>query len=99
MNFLGSRTPFDYGTILLTRDRALNIVKTQSPFPSACSNWPCCSCATNVKEKRDDLQISVIKKCRENEEEGENREQCQAAAFGLGKGAFVRHNFDMITLT
>ena len=54
---------------------------------------------TNVKEKRDDLQISVIKKCRENEEEGKNREQCQAVAFGLGKGAFVRHNFDMITLT
>jgi vacuolar-type H+-ATPase subunit D/Vma8 len=31
-------------------------------------------CYKCLKKKRDDLQISVIKKCRENEEEGKKME-------------------------
>ena len=96
MNFLGSRTLFDYGTILLTRDRALNIVKTQSPFPSACSNWPCCSCATLVETNIDELQIPVIKKvqkeCRENEDDRKNVIENIRPAVAFGGLSFVNFN-------
>jgi len=47
-------------------------------------------CYKCLKKKRDDLQISVIKKCRENEEEGKNGKQYQAVAFGLGKKSFCQ---------
>jgi hypothetical protein len=41
------------------------MVKTQSPLLSTCSNWTCCSCATNVETKTDELQIPAARrKCR-----------------------------------
>jgi hypothetical protein len=52
LSLLTSRMSFkSYKQVLLTSDRALNIVKTQSPFPSACSNWPCCSCAISIEKE------------------------------------------------